>query len=661
MKTLIVLEFPRTDYGHDDASGKFVFDFPNSKVGKILYKYILGKKYLGLNSDEYMVTFAYDRVPEILPSRKYKPVTKKIAKDSFERLEKKILEYKPDLIIPMGNIGLLGVTGSKGVQKKRGVPDKIEIGKSGFTTWMIPTFTIENSFARPETKQFIESDLQLAKTYLQSGESAFTKGTGNYELVTDFNRLQEIFNLLKTKGQDPDHPIAMDFETNSINGSLQKVDNKLSPQAREIFKDYVSQEDKVSAKPIILSLSWEESQGVAIPIEHKKAPWTKEQLFYLEDNIRALIADNRWIVGHNFKFDIRFCMDTIGLLKATNCMDTMLMFYVGVSEEPTTQKGLKALAYRYTTMGGYDRPLDEYKTDTLAKSELIAKAYYEAHDMTFRKTKYEKLINEVDGGSFNYEWIPLDVIYPYAAGDTDATLRIFNQLLPIIKDNKKWTSLIRNFYPALNDALCNMEHNGIKMNTDRADKLKHIYEKELNNIVEQIRSDVPEIQELEAERRTKLEQYLAIMAIPARERTDEDKLNQKILSKYRGSKEDPDEKIRFNPSSRSDSKYILYVLMGYQLPAEREYLTDKALSDKFGKEIDPNKVEWTDYKADKTALNYIADNYNSDFAKLLIRYSKVNTLMNNFIIKLPDLIDPNNLMHTRFIPTGTVTLTKVTK
>jgi len=67
------------------------------------------------------------------------------------------------------------------------------------------------------------------------------------------------------------------------------------------------------------------------------------------------------------------------------------------------------------------------------------------------------------------------------------------------------------------------------------------------------------------------------------------------------------------------------------------------------------------YQQYKTALNYIADNYNSDFAKLLIRYSKVNTLMNNFIIKLPDLIDPNNLMHTRFIPTGTVTLTKVTK
>lgn len=654
------MEYPRTSYGYTDSNKKFVFDFPHSDVGKILYKVIQGKKYLNLTSDQFKITYAYDRVPEIQANQKYKEVTKKVAKDSFARLEKKVLEYKPDLIVPFGNVGLMGITGKKGISSKRGLPVKQEFNDGQFSAWVIPTFSIENTFTRPETQKSIDSDIALIATFIREGEKAFAQGTGEYELVTDFNRLQEIFALLKTKGKDFKHPIAMDFETNSTNGSLQNVKNKLSPQAREMYKKYVDQSDTVSSKPIILSLSWEEKQGVAIPVEHKQSPWNKIQLATLIQNIRDLIEDDRWIVGHNFKFDIRYCMDTIGVSKATNCMDTMIMFFVGVDEEPTTTKGLKELAYRYTSMGGYDRELDGAKKDIIADSMVEAKKYYDEHGMKFVKSKVEPIANEVmgagiDGGKFNYEWIDLNIIYPYAAGDTDATLRIFNVLFPIIFENKKWLKLITDFYPRLDDTLCTMEHNGIKLNFDRANELKGVYEKELDSIVKEIHDTVPEIQQLEDERRDKLEKYLRVMAIKAKDRTPEQKELQKSLAKYKGTNADPESKIRYNPSSRNDSKYVLYVVMGYQLPPERAYLTDSALKAKFGRDIDPDRVEWTDYKADKDALNYLVDTYNSDFAKLLLKYSKVSTLMNNFIVKLPKLADPNHLVHSRFIPTGTVT------
>lgn len=651
-----MLEHPRDTY-----FVKNQFNFPASKVGKQLFQYITSKKYLGLNNDQYRITFAYDKIPEKLPSGKDKNITMRMAKPSIEKMKEKAIEYQPDLIVPMGNLALSAITGTKGISKKRGIPQEVtlEVNDLNFKTWVIPTYTIENTLARNETKPFLISDFQLIKSYTKEGAYAFSKGLGEYSLITDFNKVQEIFNMLKSKGQDYKHPIAMDFETNSTNGSLQNVPNKLSKHAREMYGDLVDQEDYVSAKPIILSLTWEEGQGVAIPVEHKKAPWTKEQVDYIEQEIRNLFEDDRWIVGHNFKFDMRFCMDTIGVTKAVHCMDTLLMFYVSVSEESSIEKGLKPLAFRYTTMGGYDQSLVNEKKKILDESEQLARDWYSAHDEKFTKSKYEKICNEVlgasvDGGNFNYEWIPLDVMYPYAGGDTDACLRIFNQLLPPIIENKKWLNLITNFYPKLDEALSLMEHNGLKMNVDRAKELYTIYDKELTKLLDDMRENTPEIQELEDTRRGYLKERVQLMAIKPKDRTEEQKARIKELNKYKGTRADPESKVRYNPSSRNDSKYILYDMMGYRLPIEREYLTDTALK-RFGRDINPDEVTTDDFKANAEALEYIVDTYHSEFAKRLIYYTKLQTLMNNFIVKLPTLLDPKHYMHTTFKPAGTVT------
>ena len=681
MRVLVVLDNLRLEYVNKKTNQ---LDFFNSSVGKKLMTLLHSPKSgLGLSLDEFRLAFAYPRVPDIAPSGKYKPVTVSQGKPYFNNLIEKIIEEKPDLIIPMGNVSLLALVGKKGIDTMRGVPlykEFVAVNKKGaeesFKTWLFPTYSIESTEVRPFKKRFLTSDFSLIAKFIKQGEKAFEATSGDYELVTDKERLQEIFEFLKTQGQDHDHPIAMDLETNTLNGSYKNVENKNSALARKVYQDFIDVSDTISAKPIILSLSYKEGQGFAIPLDHKQAPWDRETLEYIYSEMRDLVAGERWIVGHNFKFDIRFMMDTIGLDKAVNCIDTLLMYYVGVSEERQVPKGLKTLAYQYTTMGGYEAPLDNYKKDFMFKARQVWMDYFKTHEYQedgkvinmATKGRYVSPVDEVDGGNFNYEWIPLDICYPYAAGDTDACLRVFHALAKIINSYPKWQDLAYRFYPQLDDALCMMEHNGTKLDMDVAREYHKVYSQEEQRIEDEIRNSVPEIKMYEDYKREKAQQvssYMKMVKAKDRDnikvkdnrggREEEISVSEFInrYKKFRGTKKDPEANIRYNPTSASQNKDILYYMLGYQLPLEKEYFTQTKIDEVGG---DLTKLTWQDYKADvKTALPYLAKEEDCTLAKLLIEYSTIRTRHHNFIEKLPELADNEGFIHTRFNPNGTVT------
>lgn len=662
MKLMIVLDEVRPSYL--DNEGKFIF--LQTRVAKQLIKLLTAPRAgLGLKYEDVAIEFAYDKVPPINGSGKLKDVSISMGKASFTKLHNKIVAGKPDLVIPMGNTALLGVTGRKGINKLRGILDEktfVNEDNEDFKTWVLPTHSLDSVGIMPEHKSQIVNDFKLAKKFLNEGIKAFDSGVGKYELVTDFNRVKEIFtNILVKKLYQI---VAVDFETNTLHGEYKDVPDKNGTGKI------------VSAKPIILSMSWKEGQGVCIPLDHKKAPWTPEQLQEIYKLLKVLFMSDQWKVLHNGKFDTTFLMETIGLKYTKHCVDTMMMFFVGVSEEPNVRKDLKSLAYQYTTMGGYDHDLDDYKKNFIEErynqwQERMEKRKIETGEKYYKKD-YQPLVNEVDGGNFNYEWIPLDIMYKYAAGDTDACLRIYHALLPTIQENKKWVNLIFNFYPNLQDALAEAESNGMHMNGVRAYHLKEAYSKELKRIVDAMYKEVPEIKEYEGLKSSWAEKYHEFMKIKPKERepvlvavakqdfpqlvkkSDADTAKQLLgfLRKYTGTDSHGNPRTKFNPNSNEDTKYILYYMLGYTLPYDQDYLVASVVEDK----VPEDQITWKDYKADvKAALPYLKETYHEPLADLLIQYSKIDKLLGSFIEKLPPLRDVNGCIHTRYNMAGTVT------
>lgn len=642
-----MVDYIRDEYILADGT----FDFASSRTGKQLQELIeRPKKGLGLTFEDVQIRFAYRRLPDKDAQGKYKPITKSVGKKSFMALNKDITTVKPDLIIAMGATSALAINGRKGIS---GIPQQVSFkdGDTTFKTWVLTTYTFENLAVNNSLKKDFDAHIDLVKRYLKEGDKALQADHKKYPIVTDFEDIKMIFEELKSWGQDLDHPIAMDFETNTLSPSLQNVSNQNSEETRKIYP-FLDDADTVSAHLSMLSISVKEGQGWTIPLDHPESPWDKTQKDYIYEKYLKIISDDRWVVGHNFRFDIQFNMTVQGLSQAKNCIDTLMMYYVGVSEERTSPRGLKALAYKYTNMGGYDSELDDYKKDIALNNKILWEEYQEENNPSYKKSDYVAPVNELDGGSFNYDWIPLKIIGEYAAGDTDADLRIYDALKKIIDTDSDWQKLIYNFYPKLYNALCRIESNGILVDHKKVPEYKEVFEKEHARLQDRIWK-VPEVQDLIAWKRSQADRYIAEHSKPKDERDPE---IERATKKYFGTLKDPYRNAVYSPTSGDDNKRIIFGYKQYMPPADKEYLTTAAQK-KFNKIINPQDINYQDYSLSaKTTMPWLKENYPDDeFIKLYTQFVKVEKLLNTYVEKLPKKSDPKGFIHPGFLPYGTVT------
>lgn len=626
MKIFVVLDFWREKYFKQDKSGKYYMDYWNSSPGKYLKKALTAPRAgLGLDMNNYTLSFAYSSIPEKQPSGAYKKIPKKKSKPYTDKLLDKINECSPDLILSFGSQSLEALTGKSKVRSARGIPQKVDV--KGKSYWMLALYGTDSIMVDPALDGLFKSDIQLAKQFVTQGEKAFIPKTGTYKMITDYAEVCHIFDDIIPKYKY----IAMDFESNTLVPELE------------------------GSKPIFVSLSWKERQGVAIPLDHDgfNPGWTSEQLKDIYHRICQFVESDHIKIFHNGKYDIRLMMSCLGLTKATNIVDTLIMYYIGFNENEYASKGLKVLSYQFTDMGGYEDPLNKYKDKYLERyKDSWLKEQEEKTGKKPSLSSYVPPVNTVDGGDFNYEWIPIDIIYPYAAADTDCTLRIFNKERKVIDENPKWKHLIYDFYPKLIDALAQVEHNGLHIDMKRASELLPIYQGELDKASEALRK-IPDIKQFEEERLAKVKERQAIKAIKKADRTAEQQKKFKEYTKYNGTdKKNGLPKYYYFPSSGNMNKYILYEMLGYRLPYEKDYITATAWKNKVPEE----KLKYTDYKCDaKAALPYLIEKYDEPIAKELINYSALDKAVSSFLEPLPKKKDNKGLIHCKFSPTGTVT------
>lgn len=646
-KMLVVIDHFRPEMFEGTT---FKFFNSKNKMASSLYNLITKPRAgFGLEFSDVDLTFAYPQIPKWNKiTRAYQAPSKAALAPYFKKVQDYVQQTKPDLILTFGTMAAcsLLVNDEISYSKATKLVNLNDIVKHTYPNGHIAYHAYYPSLMSSKYMSIMNQDKTIiltnqVKQFLKNGAEGLKPEYGEYQYLTKYEDVKKLFTEILPKQK----LIACDFETNTLKTWLK------------------------GAKAIMFSCSWKAHQGISIPLDHKKAPnlWTPEQHQQIFKWIVDLVSNKQFKVFHNSLFDIRMMMDIMGLEHAQNVLDTMIFYYIGYSEEQEARKGLKFLSRKYLTLGDYEKDRDVYFEnlkkswyDTWYKQEegRLAKEAEEKgiKPKAVTKSKYQPPRNELDGSDMNFEWLPLDIIAPYASADTDATIQLFHIFAKRIRKNDKWTDLCYRFYPRLIDTLCYITHTGFHFDTTKCQvDYKKFYNQLKDELIKEMYSEVPEIEEYESERFKRLEKRTRIRDIPKAKRTPEQQKffeeNTDIMGK------DPktgEPKYKFSPNSSKKVSYILYHMLGYTLPPEKDYLKPAPIK---SKQLlsHPERITWEDYKADsKSALPYLVKQYGDKFPSILMRYAEVEKLISSFVDSYSE-IAYDDLIHAQFSPTGTRT------
>lgn len=724
MKVLILFDHIREEHFSVSKDGSVKSNVLNTPNGKTLKKLL--DKCSNLKRDksnrDFDIDFLYNAVPTPIRNDygkiiKYQDIKQAEVKPYYERMNNLIIDNAYDMIIPLGKLGVKYLLNVSAISKVRGVPSKVTIESeaSSHDVWVLPTYSIEYTNVNKNSERHVVSDLQTVGKFVEQGEEAFKPKEVTYELVDTIERVREIFSKeVKNDNYDGVDITAWDLETNSL------------------------KPDKEGSKPLVLSLSWRNGQGVTIPLYKSDFNWKNGQ----DDIDEVLELFKNWLaskedikVGHNIKYDIKFLMSTEGFRDFEENRDTKVGWYLAVTQEVKESLRLSDLAYEVTDVGGYDKPLEDFKLWFVTKllrffsdkikeiqkeNKKVAKKEYdikapeykewldskleEITDESELENKYTQLglkpevvnmnytmeddfkviaeqspeymglsneaksytlttaidlinkyrdakdvVNDIDGGNFNYDWFPIELMHPYASGDTDVCRRIHCDVVKKLEeqDRPKSMHLLEVNYPRLTKSLARIESNGLYCDLDYMKENDGSYESEMakNHATMREHWAVKEFEEY---------QYnLYQMALEEHEKKPKDR--DKDIHQYRDKFKDG--KWMFSPSSGDHKGRVIYDILGIQLPYDKEYVKDKP----FNANVKEADLTWQDYKTDKKSIGYALDNLDlkddvKELLELLKYHASMQTKRNSFTKKLPNMINKQKrTLHGSFSETGTET------
>ena len=186
--------------------------------------------------------------------------------------------------------------------------------------------------------------------------------------------------------------------------------------------------DTMTADLIGISLACNEGEGCYIPIKHSYDGMPKQiPLNLIQKTLGTAITKNqKKLVGQNLKFDLPM-LNRHGIKVDEFLGDTMLMSYV--LNSTGTRHGLDRLSVYY---------------------------------LNYEPMKYEEVAGSASK-QINFAQVEIPAATFYAAEDADITLRLFNHLNGMLKDQPKLINLLTSIeYPML-QSLIRVETNGAKI------------------------------------------------------------------------------------------------------------------------------------------------------------------------------------------------------
>jgi DNA polymerase I-like protein with 3'-5' exonuclease and polymerase domains len=266
----------------------------------------------------------------------------------------------------------------------------------------------------------------------------------------------------------------------------------------------------------------------------------------IDEEVEELLQqlfNKKVVVFHNAKFDLAM-LEYHFNFKFPKFEDTMMMHYT-LDETPGTH-GLKQLALKYTKYGDYEQPLYAWM-----------EAYRKEHGIL--------------KDDFKWEWIPFDVMYPYAAKDAAVTFLLFGFFLKFLEKNSRLMSVYRDILIRGTRFLTNIQDNGVPFCAKTLQTVQDRLTREIQEAVDKLYS-YDEVKNFEAyqgkefnpnsvlQLRKLLFDFLGLPATGIKTGTGEDSTNAEVLEILAGLHPVPSLILDIRKKSKIKNTYIDKIL-----------------------------------------------------------------------------------------------------
>lgn len=673
-KVFVLLDYVKDHYIGYHKNGEIFNRFDKTNDG-IYLKSMVG---IGLKEKNYggsfdmKVGFAYPQVPNIIRENKrdkeltiYQPPTYPQVKENLPNIQDRIKEYNPDVIIVAGTLAAKMLTGIGTISQLRSKSSTIKLDDKEYT--VLATYSPSYVLSNPDSKRLANLDFELVAEYVINGEDAFSKKKTKYTTLynTDVDKIIKVLDLAIEYAKTPDKAVAWDYETNSLSGTAP------------------------TSKILTLSISFEPESGITFPIDHPSSPLSPKDRELVINKLKEFFTASIYKVGHNVAFDMLQTKLLFGPVTFKKTIDTMLGFYILVSQDSKVVKGLKELANQYTDMGGYDEPLDDYKSwFILGFTSVRGKRLKEKFEKTFVDKVYRSLTedyeltdddyldyltpeqrevaynwavylldkfkepglirNEQDlNDKFDYSWIPYDVLANYASGDVDATKRIHARFIKEASKDGALYNLYTSHYPSLLNTLTNIEATGVSLDIDYLKDVADVFDKKLASLYEEMMAS-PEVQATIDYKADLYRQGLEEKMKPTKER---DKNIYKYYTQYKNA-----EDREFSPTKKIDLHYAFFGNKDHWLPVDSKYVTDSFMKKLRNKQVLEEDITFMDFATGSDVVDELIKRHpDFEFAKLYQTYGRLNKLRSTYTYSLIEKADRFGQVHGKYLAHGTNT------
>lgn len=341
-----------------------------------------------------------------------------------EYLDKEIEAIKPNVIVPMGSTALKTVMGNRtlNITRERGILHFSD----KYQCKVVPIFHPNYLMQVPHYEQVTIQDLCRIKLESQSLGALPTPKRNHKVILTveDFKSFLATHRLADT--------LACDIESTGLDWLVDKV----------------------------IGISFSRAAGEAYYIPFIKgsgdlSPLWGEHQNFIVDGVKLLLSGPSKKIFHNGAFDVKLLKQDLGVDVVNFCWDTLLMDHL-LDENARGLHGLENCALRFTDFGSYKQPVVRW-----FKDQKIA----------------EK--------NRNYAMLPLELIGPYGAADSDVTFTLYELFVPKMKEQGLMRLFTQIVMP-IQKRLIETEFRGIEIDVDYLSKLEVQFKEEIINLEQSI-------------------------------------------------------------------------------------------------------------------------------------------------------------------------------
>ena len=379
----------------------------------------------GINIEEtYRTTVVKCRPPENRP-----PKNSEI-KECMLTLLEEIKEVKPKIIVPLGGVALEAILKRKGIQSIRGTPFPIEI--EGIKSLVIATYSPAFILKWPEYKDKEEQFYTDIRTIKEASE------------VENYQKKKMDINYVTTRSIEPFLAYIEEIK------KVKKFAYDIETTGFEFLTDTI----------ISIGLSKKSGEAVTLYVKDLSSNQFNLVLTKLQE-----ILESREIlkIAQNGKFDNKFFMRK-GIQIKLPYFDTMIAHFL---LDENSEHGLKANAWRYTDMGGYEEPMEAEFKRLCAEGKKVLETELKEKLKNGEITKEEYTIELKERYELlkNYGLIEPEMLMHYNCADADCTYRLYEIFEPKLRSEGIWNVFDLILMP-LQYCLTEVEYKGIQIDKE---------------------------------------------------------------------------------------------------------------------------------------------------------------------------------------------------